>query len=106
MMTPDGDVLAQLRPNYLARLRGRVVHLRAFADALGSGSLGLQERDELHRTAHSMASSAAIFGHAGLSAAARAAEEMFEDPHAGPAEQCASLSRLLDEAERATASGA
>jgi HPt (histidine-containing phosphotransfer) domain-containing protein len=102
-MTAGGDVLAQLRPNYLARLKSRIVHLRATADALDGGGLEPQERDELHRAAHSMASSAAIFGHGGLSAAARAVEQIFETPAVGWNEQCASLRRLLEEAERVTA---
>ncbi|HTT85623.1 MAG TPA: Hpt domain-containing protein [Rhizomicrobium sp.] len=104
-MTADRDILAGLRPNYLVRLDARISRLRAFAEVLGRGPLQPQEHDELNRAAHSMASSAAVFGYAGLSAAARAAEETFEQPTIDPAWQRASLLRLLAEAERVLASG-
>jgi HPt (histidine-containing phosphotransfer) domain-containing protein len=104
-MTSDGDILAGLRPNYLAQLELRVSHLCDIADALGKGQLPAQQMDDLHRAAHSMASSAAIFGHGGLSAAARAVERIFEQSEIGLAEQRVSLFRLLSEAERVLASG-
>jgi HPt (histidine-containing phosphotransfer) domain-containing protein len=103
-MATDGDILASLRPSYLARLEARVSHLRTFAQALGNGALQPVQQGELHRTAHSMASSAAIFGHSGLSAAARATEQVFEQSEIGVAEQRVSLHRLLSEAERVLAS--
>jgi hypothetical protein len=103
--TVDGDILASLRPNYLTRLEARVSNLCGFAETLGKGALAPQQRDELHRTAHSMASSAAIFGHAGLSAAARAVEQTFEQSDMALVEQRVTLFRLLNEAERVLLSG-
>jgi hypothetical protein len=94
------DILTGLLPNYLARLEARVFRLRGLAGALGQGALPAQDQAELHRTAHSMASSAAIFGHWELSAAARAAEEIFESPAGGFTVQRASLLHLVEEAER------
>jgi hypothetical protein len=50
-----------------------------------------------------MASSAGIYGHTGLSAAARAMEQLFDQSVIGVAEQRVSLFRLLNEAERVLA---
>ncbi len=105
-MAVDGDILAGLRPNYLARLEARVFDLRTFAEALQKGTLDAQQHIELHRLMHSMASSAAIFGHAGLSAAANAAEKVFETPSASVDQQCLDLSRLVEEAGRVLATAA
>jgi HPt (histidine-containing phosphotransfer) domain-containing protein len=105
-MAADRDILAGLRPNYRMRLGARVSRLRTFAEALGQGALQMQQHDDLHRTAHSMASSAAIFGHSGLSAAACNAERAFEASTGNIVEQRASLSCLLEEARRVLDSGA
>jgi HPt (histidine-containing phosphotransfer) domain-containing protein len=105
-MAADQDILAGLRPNYRSRLAARVSHLRTLAEALGRGALPSQQHDDLHRAAHSMASSAAIFGHNGLSAAARTAEMAFESSTRDMAELQTSLFCLLAEAERVLDSGA
>ncbi|HEX4157255.1 MAG TPA: Hpt domain-containing protein [Rhizomicrobium sp.] len=104
--TPDSDILAGLRPNYRTRLEARVFRLRSFAEALGKGTLPAQHHDDLHRAAHSMASSAAIFGHVGLSAAALDTEKAFESSTGDIVEQRASLSCLLEEARRVLDAGA
>ena len=105
-MADDGDILAGLRPNYLARLEARVADLRTFAAALEKGTLDAQQHIELHRLTHSMASSAAIFGHAGLSAAANAAEKVVDASSASIDQQCLALSRLVEEAGRVLATAA
>lgn len=105
-MTADDDILAGLRPNYLARLEARLCIIRAFVATLENEIPGVEEKAELHRIAHSMASSASIFGHAGLSAAARYAEQIFESSKGDVIAQRASLSCLMEEAQRVLETGA
>lgn len=63
------DTLRELRPRYLARLRERIALLEKLAD---DG----EARDEIHRLAHSMGSSAMIYGYPALSDAARKLEAL------------------------------
>jgi HPt (histidine-containing phosphotransfer) domain-containing protein len=77
-MTGSIDPLADLRFNYAKRLRVRIGALAEFLSDARVGNLCDSAIAENHRCVHSMASSAAIFGHLELSAAARAAEQAFE----------------------------
>src|SRR5437868_15057570 len=70
------DRLAPLRPAYLRRLALRQTEVANAAVIAGTRPFGEDERKEIHRTAHSMGSSAAIYGYAQLSEAARAADRI------------------------------
>src|ERR1700748_3373242 len=99
----EPDHLSVLRPKYLARLSERAELLKAF---LGKGTSTTQDWSEMHRLAHSMASSAAIYGYGDLSAAARAAEAVLGEPKADPIASQAALGRLLSCARTVLAAAA
>jgi PAS domain S-box-containing protein len=68
--------LAQLRREYLERLPGQAVEIRALADRLISGAYGLELVRELQLLAHRLAGSAGTFGLHALSQSARRFEEL------------------------------
>ena len=98
------DRLAPLRPAYLRRLALRRADIADAAAIAGARPFGEDELREIHRTAHSMGSSAAIYGHAQLSEAARAAERILEDPESTPGARVECLQHLAREAEAVLAS--
>jgi HPt (histidine-containing phosphotransfer) domain-containing protein len=83
----DDDKLQVLRPRYRERLKERVTLLE---------SLSAGPWDEIHRLAHSMGSSAQMYGHPELAKAARKLEALCEK---GEQDQAA-LAGLIEAARR------
>jgi HPt (histidine-containing phosphotransfer) domain-containing protein len=98
------DRLAPLRPAYLLRLTQRQEEIADAAGIAGTRAFTEEELRTIHRTAHSMGSSAAIYGYARLSEAARAAERILEDPTSTPDARAECLRHLAREAEAVLAS--
>ena len=100
----SGDRLAPLRPAYLRRLALRRTEIADAVAIAATRPFGEEELRDIHRVAHSMGSSAAIYGYAPLSEAARAAEHILEDPASTQTAKADCLQRLAREAETVLAS--
>jgi HPt (histidine-containing phosphotransfer) domain-containing protein len=92
------DRLAPLRSAYLKRLALRASAIAVAARATIERDMTEEEHQDMHRTVHSMASSAAIYGYTALSAAAREAEAIFENGACTRDAKADCLARLADAA--------
>lgn len=93
------DRLAPLRPAYLRRLTLRQIEVANAAAIAAARPFADDELRKIHRTAHSMGSSAAIYGYMRLSETARAAERILEDPVSTADARAECLARLAGEAQ-------
>lgn len=90
------DRLAPLRRSYLQRLERRVEEIAAYTKLLGSREFTAEELTTIHRTAHSMVSSSAIYGYGELSVVAKQAELVLEETAASRDERRACLRGLVE----------
>jgi HPt (histidine-containing phosphotransfer) domain-containing protein len=74
------DPFAELRAEYRASLPPRLERIESLLASLVAGEVAAAQRRELERELHSIAGSGRTFGLPAVSAAARAAEALLEQP--------------------------